>query len=594
MLDAGDRACAIEVSSHALALHRVDAHPLRRGAVHQPDPGPPRLPRHDGGVLRRQAQPVRGRPGARVVNVDDPYGAPPRRRASRRASTFALDAAAPTTARASCASASPAPASRAHPRGRARAAQTRLPGALQRRQRARRARRRARARRPARARSRRRCRRSRRRPGASRRSTRASRSRVLVDYAHTPDSLENVLRAARSLAEAPRDRACSAAAATATAASGRRWGGSARSSPTSRSSPPTTRARRSRQAIVEEILAGDRARRARVEAIVDRRDAIARAIALAQPGDVVVIAGKGHEQGQEFEGGRKVPFDDAAGRRIAALAGARMRDWTAQRVAAAAGAALAAPTPAGGRAGRGIDRLARARARRSLRGPARRTASDGGRFAAAALEAGAWGVLARPEHLAGLEEHGSARARGARPARRARRPRARAPPRAGCDRGRGHRLDRQDLDQGHPRGALGASRADRRERGQPQHRDRRAAGDPAGAGRHAVARPRARDARQRADRGAHGDLRARRRRDRQRRPGAPRTARLARGDRRRQGRAARGHARRRRGRASGGRAAARAPSALRPAHRALRRGRRGRTYCAPVPGVSSSPCTSAT
>jgi UDP-N-acetylmuramoyl-L-alanyl-D-glutamate--2,6-diaminopimelate ligase len=26
---------------------------------------------------------------------------------------------------------------------------------------------------------------------------------------------------------------------------------------------------------------------------------------------VLVIAGKGHEQGQEFEGGRKIPFDDA-------------------------------------------------------------------------------------------------------------------------------------------------------------------------------------------------------------------------------------------------------------------------------------------
>ena len=31
---------------------------------------------------------------------------------------------------------------------------------------------------------------------------------------------------------------------------------------------------------------------------------------LARPGDVLVIAGKGHEQGQEFAGGRKIPFDD--------------------------------------------------------------------------------------------------------------------------------------------------------------------------------------------------------------------------------------------------------------------------------------------
>ncbi|MBW3653383.1 MAG: UDP-N-acetylmuramoyl-L-alanyl-D-glutamate--2,6-diaminopimelate ligase, partial [Actinobacteria bacterium] len=64
-------------------------------------------------------------------------------------------------------------------------------------------------------------------------------------------------------------------------------------------------------AIVAEILAGidDLAS---TEAIVDRRAAIERAVELARRGDVVVIAGKGHEQGQEFEGGRKLPFDDVA------------------------------------------------------------------------------------------------------------------------------------------------------------------------------------------------------------------------------------------------------------------------------------------
>ena len=46
-----------------------------------------------------------------------------------------------------------------------------------------------------------------------------------------------------------------------------------------------------------------------VEVELDRRRAIERALELAQPGDVVVIAGKGHELGQEIAG-ETLPFDD--------------------------------------------------------------------------------------------------------------------------------------------------------------------------------------------------------------------------------------------------------------------------------------------
>ena len=60
-------------------------------------------------------------------------------------------------------------------------------------------------------------------------------------------------------------------------------------------------------AIVDQVLAGAGAK---AEREVDRRRAISQTIESAAPGDVVVIAGKGHEQGQEFEGGRKEPFDD--------------------------------------------------------------------------------------------------------------------------------------------------------------------------------------------------------------------------------------------------------------------------------------------
>ena len=63
----------------------------------------------------------------------------------------------------------------------------------------------------------------------------------------------------------------------------------------------------------EAIMAADRARaRPDAERVVDRQAAIERAIALAAPGDVVVVAGKGHERYQEFEDGRTVPFDDVA------------------------------------------------------------------------------------------------------------------------------------------------------------------------------------------------------------------------------------------------------------------------------------------
>jgi UDP-N-acetylmuramoyl-L-alanyl-D-glutamate--2,6-diaminopimelate ligase len=132
---------------------------------------------------------------------------------------------------------------------------------------------------------------------------------LIVDYAHTPDSLENVLSAARPLSRGrllcvfgcggDRDRgkrpqmgAISARLADHTIVT----------SDNPRSEDPA--------AIVAEILAGI-ADRSATEAIVDRRAAIERAVGLAAAGDVVVVAGKGHEQGQEFEDGRKLPFDDA-------------------------------------------------------------------------------------------------------------------------------------------------------------------------------------------------------------------------------------------------------------------------------------------
>ncbi|MEX2645715.1 MAG: UDP-N-acetylmuramoyl-L-alanyl-D-glutamate--2,6-diaminopimelate ligase [Gaiellaceae bacterium] len=143
---------------------------------------------------------------------------------------------------------------------------------------------------------------------------------VLVDYAHTPDSLETVLREARGLAEGrvlcvfgaggDRDR-------EKRPLMGRVAGELADlavvTSDNPRSEDP--------DAIIAEILAGA-ARELVVEP--DRRAAIEAAVEAARPGDVVVVAGKGHEQGQEA-GGIVLPFDDreVAREALRKLAGAR-------------------------------------------------------------------------------------------------------------------------------------------------------------------------------------------------------------------------------------------------------------------------------
>ena len=304
MLDAGDVGCSMEVSSHALELHRADA--IHFAAAIFTNLTQDHLDFHETmeryyAAKRRLFEP--GRASHRVVNVDDPYGA---RLAAELpgAATFAVDREA--TYRATDLHTdltgsrftvhgpdgavrlnSPLPGrfnvynvlgALAAVRGlgvtldvAARAIETagHVPGRFE----------------PVDA---------------------GQDFAVLVDYAHTPDSLENVLRAARRLTDGrvhvvfgcggDRDR-------------GKRpmMGEIARrladrvivTSDNPRSEDP--------EAIIEEILAGSGAD---VEHDADRRSAIAAAIASAGSGDVVVIAGKGHEQGQEFDGGRKVPFDD--------------------------------------------------------------------------------------------------------------------------------------------------------------------------------------------------------------------------------------------------------------------------------------------
>src|SRR3954470_19107590 len=130
---------------------------------------------------------------------------------------------------------------------------------------------------------------------------------VVVDYSHKPGALENVLHSARAVAEGrvivvfgaggDRDRGKRPLMGEIGARLADR---AIITSDNPRSEDP--------EAIVTEVAAGVRG--GAVELEVDRRAAIERAVSIAQEGDIVVIAGKGHEQGQEFAGGRKEPFDD--------------------------------------------------------------------------------------------------------------------------------------------------------------------------------------------------------------------------------------------------------------------------------------------
>jgi UDP-N-acetylmuramoyl-L-alanyl-D-glutamate--2,6-diaminopimelate ligase len=317
MIDAGDRACAMEVSSHALALHRTDG--VRFAVAAFTNLTQDHLDFHADMEDYFQAKRLlfsSGQAARALVNVDDPYGE--RLAADFDCVTFSAGGAEEADFRALDVAFEPG-GSRFHcrgPGGEEAAVAVPLPGhfnvenalcaigianlmgvpladaaaGLADAERV---------------------------PGRLEPVEEGQPFSVLVDYAHTPDSLENVLRAARRLTDGrviavfgaggDRDRAKrplmgSIAAALSDLA--------IVTSDNPRSERP--------DAIIHEILAGiegeapDADRTVLVEP--ERRAGIALALAEAAPGDVVVIAGKGHEQGQEFEGGRKVPFDD---RRVA-------------------------------------------------------------------------------------------------------------------------------------------------------------------------------------------------------------------------------------------------------------------------------------
>ncbi len=140
---------------------------------------------------------------------------------------------------------------------------------------------------------------------------------VVVDYAHTPDALEKALQALRPLAKERR---------------GLLWGVFGCGGNRDASKRPLMGAIAERQAdqvvvtsdnprneapgeILKQIAAG-MVRPDRAVVIEDRRAAIAHAVTQAQPNDVILIAGKGHEPDQEIAG-VKHPFSDVREAQVA-------------------------------------------------------------------------------------------------------------------------------------------------------------------------------------------------------------------------------------------------------------------------------------
>lgn len=137
---------------------------------------------------------------------------------------------------------------------------------------------------------------------------------VLVDYAHSPASLENILQAVQPLL-GPQGRIITVFGCGGNRSREKRpiMGKLAATlsdiaivtSDNPRNESPET--------IIDEIFAGITTlahdERGVIHREADRRAAIGRAIHLGQPGDVIIVAGKGHETGQTF-GNQTLPFDD--------------------------------------------------------------------------------------------------------------------------------------------------------------------------------------------------------------------------------------------------------------------------------------------
>lgn len=135
---------------------------------------------------------------------------------------------------------------------------------------------------------------------------------AVVDYAHTPDALENVLNAIHDVLDGKGGHVITVCGAGGHRDKGKRPLMAQEAVKQSDTVILTSDNPRDEepQAIIDDMLAGlDTTQRKKVLTIVDRKEAIRTAAMMAKKGDVILVAGKGHENYQEING-VKHHFDD--------------------------------------------------------------------------------------------------------------------------------------------------------------------------------------------------------------------------------------------------------------------------------------------
>ncbi|MBR0511375.1 MAG: UDP-N-acetylmuramoyl-L-alanyl-D-glutamate--2,6-diaminopimelate ligase, partial [Ruminococcus sp.] len=132
---------------------------------------------------------------------------------------------------------------------------------------------------------------------------------VICDYAHTPDAVENILRSVREYTEndliclfgcgGNRDAAKRPKMAKAAAKYADKL---IITSDNPRNEQP--------EAIIQDILSGLEGEAVNYDVVVDRKEAIFHALKIAEKGDIIVLAGKGHEDYQVLAGMERIHFDE--------------------------------------------------------------------------------------------------------------------------------------------------------------------------------------------------------------------------------------------------------------------------------------------